>query len=62
MAKEIFIEGGIYHPNGEDIDLNQLNQDFIEFIESKGLVFGGMFSDKDPDFDSGDGAIGTIYD
>lgn len=44
MAKEIFISGGIFHPNDEEIDLGKFNDEFIGFVESKGLAFEGVIN------------------
>lgn len=35
------IEGTVYAQNGDDLGQNEFLDAFIEFIESKGLSFGG---------------------
>lgn len=43
VKKAVWIEGSVERKNGNDIDMDELNIEFIKFIENKGMTFCGVF-------------------
>lgn len=41
IKTDIMIDGSICREDGKEIDLDKFNYEFIEWVESKGLLFGG---------------------